>query len=58
MQLTVMFINTFLQNYSHLQRQHSAQSSFKKFVLGWDKMRIDDMNDAQDPYEFEEDAMG
>ena len=21
-------------------------------------MRIDDMNDAQDPYEFEEDAMG
>ena len=28
-----------------------------KSILGWAKMRIDDMNDAQDPYEFEEDAM-
>ena len=31
---------------------------FQKFILGWAKMRIDDINDAQDPYKFEEYAMG
>ena len=54
MQLTVVFINTFCISPSKATF-HIEQ--FQKSVLGWAKMRIDDMNDAQDPYRFEENAM-
>ena len=57
MRLTVVFINT-LCNIIVTFRGIIPHRTVSSFVLGWAKMRIDDMNDAQDLYEFEEDAMG
>ena len=57
MQLTVVVINT-LCRIAVTFKGNILHRVVSKFILGWAKMRIDNMNDAQDPYEFEEDVMG
>ena len=57
MQLTIVLLTHFAELQSPSKATFCIEQ-FQKFVLGWAKMRIDDMNDAQDPYELEEDAMG
>ena len=58
MHLTIVFINTLCRIIVTFRGIILHREVFKKFILGWAKMRINDMNDAQDHYEFEEDAMG
>ena len=58
MQLTIVFINTSCRTIVTFKGNIMLRAVSKKNVLGWAKKRIDDMNDAQDPYEFEKDAMG
>ena len=57
MQLTIVLLKHFAESQSPSKARFRIEQ-FQKFILGWDKMRIDDMNDAQDHYEFEEDSMG
>ena len=56
MQLTIVFMNTFCRIVvTSKEKFHIVKLG--KFGLGWVK-KINIMNDAQDPYELKEDAMG
>ena len=56
MQLAIVFVNTFCRIIVTSKATFQIVQ-FGKFGVGWSK-KINTMNDAQDPYEPETDAMG
>ena len=57
LQITIMFINTFCIIIVTFKRETFHIVQISKFGFG-SAMRNFSMNDAQDPYEHEEDVMG